>query len=124
MSEHEHATTDTDVDAQVAEFTETVRNSKPYQQFVENQRRLQSDEKAQQLLQEYQTKQQQLQRGGFDQETMGELREIKADVEANETIAELRRAEEELLSLLEETNDIISEKIGQEFARTTGGGCC
>lgn len=124
MSEHEHAPTDTDVDAQLAEFIETVRNSDSYQQFIERQRQLQSDEKAQQLLQEYQMKQQQLQRDGFDDDTMSELREIKAGIDDNETIAELRRAEDELISLLEETNDIISEKIGQEFARTTGGGCC
>ena len=55
---------------------------------------------------------------------MGELREIKEEMEANDTISEVRQAENELLTLLEETNEIISEKIGQEFAQTTGGGCC
>lgn len=122
MSEYTTATTD--VDEQLNEFIEAIVDSEPYQRFLESQRQLKSDEQAQQLLREYQTKQQQLQRSGFDQETMSELRELKADMDDNETLTELRETEDELVSLLEQTNDIISEKIGQEFARTTGGGCC
>ena len=45
-------------------------------------------------------------------------------MEDNETLSDVRAAEAELVALLEQTNDIISEKIGQEFAQTTGGGCC
>ena len=44
-------------------------------------------------------------------------------MEENETIQEVSSAENELIALLEETNDIISERIGQEFAQTMGGFC-
>ncbi|MFA9427837.1 halo-CC-star protein HcsL [Natronorubrum sp. A-ect3] len=120
----EHVTTNSAVDDRLDEFIETITESKPYQQFVDSQQELKADDEAQELLREFQTKQQQLQRDGFDQETMGELRELKTEMEDNETISDVRAAEAELVALLEQTNDIISEKIGQEFAQTTGGGCC
>ncbi|ELY46561.1 halo-CC-star protein HcsL [Natronorubrum bangense] len=120
----EHVTTNSAVDDRLAAFIETITESEPYQQFVDSQQQLKADDDAQELLREFQTKQQQLQRDGFDQETMGELRELKAEMEDNETISDVRAAEAELVTLLEQTNDIISEKIGQEFAQTTGGGCC
>lgn len=120
----ETTTTDSAVDERLDEFIAAIMESEQYQQFVDSQRQLKTDETAQELLREFQAKQQQLQRSGFDQETMGELREIKADMEDNETISDLRQAETELLTLLEKTNEIVSEKIGREFARTTGGECC
>ena len=120
----EHVTTNSAVDDRLDEFIETITESKPYQQFVDSQQELKADDEAQELLREFQTKQQQLQRDGFDQDTMGELRDLKAEMEDNETLSDVRAAEAELVALLEQTNDIISEKIGQEFAQTTGGGCC
>jgi cell fate (sporulation/competence/biofilm development) regulator YlbF (YheA/YmcA/DUF963 family) len=42
----------------------------------------------------------------------------------NDTIQRHRKAQEVLVELLQETNDLISEQIGREFAQSTGGGCC
>lgn len=42
----------------------------------------------------------------------------------NETIQRQQAAQTELVELLQRTNDAISDEIGEEFARSTGGGCC
>ena len=123
----EHATTDidsADVNEQLNEFIDHLTDSEPYQRFIESQQRLKADDEAQQLIHDFQQKQQQLQQNGFDQATMKELREFQQEMKENETIQEVCSAENELIALLEESNDIISERIGQEFAQTMGGGCC
>lgn len=123
----EHATTDidnADVNEQLNEFIDQLTDSEPYQQFIESQQQLKADDEAQQLIRDFQQKQQQLQQNGFDQATMKELRELQQDMEENDTIQDVSHAENELIALLEQTNDIISERIGQEFAQTMGGGCC
>lgn len=119
----EHSTTEATVDEPLHEFIDTISDSEPYQQFVESQRRLNNDDEAQELLEEFQQTQQQVQQE-FDQDTMQDLRDLKQEMEDNETLQEARQAETALLELLEETNEIISEQIGQPFAQTTGGGCC
>lgn len=120
MSEQQNV----DVNARLRAFVDAIQDSEQYRTFTETRERLDEDEHAQQLLQTYQQKQIQLQRGGHDQEVMAELREIKDKMDDNETISEYMQAEKALIDLLERTNDVISERIGEEFARSTGGGCC
>jgi cell fate (sporulation/competence/biofilm development) regulator YlbF (YheA/YmcA/DUF963 family) len=55
---------------------------------------------------------------------MSELRELQTEVSNNDTIQQHRVARKELTTLLGETNDIISQQIGQEFVQSLGGGCC
>ena len=55
---------------------------------------------------------------------MSELRELQEEMNDNDTIQAHREAQEALVELLQETNEVISEKIGREFAQSTGGGCC
>ena len=47
---------------------------------------------------------------------MAELQELQTELEENETIQQHRRAQTELVELLQETNDVINESIGLEFA--------
>jgi len=119
MSEQQTA----DVNARLREFVDAIQDSNQYQTFVDARERLDDDQEAQRLLRTYQQKQAQLQRGGFDQETMAELRDLKAEMDDNEIISAYIEAEETFIALLERTNDVISEKIGEEFARSMGG-CC
>ncbi|MCU4718803.1 halo-CC-star protein HcsL [Halapricum hydrolyticum] len=120
MSEHQTA----DVNAALRAFVDAIEDCERYRTFREARERLDEDEDAQQLLQTYQQKQIQLQRGGHDPEIMAELREVKSEMDDNETISEYMQAEEELIDLLDRTDDVISDRIGEEFARSTGGGCC
>lgn len=122
----ESTTTDVDgaVETRLDAFIDAIRASAQYERFVASQQRLAGDDEAQRLLDEFQRKRRQLREEGFDPDTMGELREIRAEMDDNATIDELQEAQAVLIELLEETNGIVSERIGEEFARTSGGGCC
>lgn len=112
-----------DVEEKLRAFIDAIEDSETYQQFVETSEKLETDPEAMELLEAYRRKQQQLQRN-FDRELMQELRELQSDLSDNETIQRHRSAQSELIELLQETNDVISEPIGMEFARSSGGGCC
>ncbi|ERG97268.1 halo-CC-star protein HcsL [Haloquadratum walsbyi] len=124
MSDAESVDTVEDaVEAELQVFIDAIEASETYQQFVEASEQLEVDREATELLETYRQKQQQLQQN-FDQELMAELQELQSDLSDNETIQQHRAAQSELIELLRETNDVISEHIGMEFAQTSGGGCC
>ena len=112
------------VERKLQTFVETIKDSETYAEFMAANERLEEDSEAMVLLQEYQQKQRQMQMGGFDESVMSELRELQEEMNENETIQAHREAQEALVELLQETNEVISEKIGREFAQSLGGGCC
>lgn len=112
------------VEEQLRTFMETLTDSETYREFVDASEALEADSEASALLREFQQKQQQMQRGGFDREIMSELQDLKSEMAENDTLERHREAQEALIELLQETNDVISEQIGREFAQSTGGGCC
>ncbi len=112
------------VEAALHEFLDTLDESETYQRFVAADEALQDDDDAMALLREYQQKQQQMQRGGFDESVMAELKQLQTEMSNNETIQRQQAAQADLIELLKRTNGAISDEIGEEFARSTGGGCC
>ena len=112
-----------DVEEKLQTFIDAIADSETYQQFIEANKQLESDPEAMDLLDEYRQKQRQMQQD-FDQELMAELQEIQTELSENETIQQHRDAQSALVELLQETNDVISEPIGMEFAQSSGGGCC
>ena len=111
------------VEEELDVFLETLRESETYQQVIDTQAELEADSEAMELLDAYQQKQQQLQEE-FDPSVMSKLRELQTELSNNETIQRHQAAQEDLVDLLKQTNDVISEQIGQEFAQSLGGGCC
>ncbi len=118
------ADVEANVEAALREFLDALGESETYRRFVAADEALQEDADAMALLREYQRKQQQMQRGGFDESVMEELKELNSELSNNETIQRQQAAQAELVDLLQQTNDVISEEIGEEFAQSTGGGCC
>jgi len=112
------------VEAALREFLDTLGESETYQRFVAADEALQDDDDAMALLREYQRTQQQMQRGDFDGSVMAELKQLRTEMSNNETIQRQQAAQADLMELLQRTNDAISDEIGEEFARSTGGGCC
>ena len=112
------------IEAALHEFLDTLDESETYQRFVAADEALQDDDDAMALLREYQRKQQQMQRGDFDGSVMAELKQLQTEMSNNETIQRQQAAQADLMELLQRTNDAISDEIGEEFARSTGGGCC
>lgn len=112
------------VEDELRTFIQTLTHSETYREFVEASEALDNDAEAAALLREFEQKQQQMQQGEFDQSVMSELKQLKSEMANNDTIQRHREAQEALFKLLQETNDVISEQIGREFAQSTGGGCC
>ena len=117
-------TVEENVEAALREFLDVLGESETYRRFVAADEALQADDDAMALLREYQQKQRQLRRGGFDESVMEELKGLQSELSANETIQRQQAAQADLVELLRRTNDVISEEIDEEFARSTGGGCC
>jgi cell fate (sporulation/competence/biofilm development) regulator YlbF (YheA/YmcA/DUF963 family) len=111
------------VEGKLQAFIGAIEDSETYQQFMAANEQLENDEEAMELLNEYRQKQRQMQMN-FDQSLMGELQEIQEAMEQNETIQQHQAAQSELIELLQETNDVIGEPIGMEFAQSSGGECC
>jgi len=111
------------VERKLRAFVDAIADSETYQQFMEANEQLENDEEAMQLLNEYRQKQRQMQMN-FDQSLMAELQEIQTELSENETIQQHKAAQTELVELLQQTNNVISEPIGMEFAQSSGGGCC
>jgi len=111
------------VEQKLQAFVDAIADSETYQQFMAANDRLENDDEAMQLLNEYRQKQRQMQMN-FDQSLMAELQELQEEMEQNETIQQHRAAQTELVELLQQTNDVISEPLGMEFAQSSGGGCC
>ena len=111
------------VEEKLQAFIDAIEDSETYQQFMAATEQLEADDEAMALLDEYRQKQQQLQQS-FDQSLMAELQELQEELSDNETIQQHRAAQSDLIELLQETNDVISEPIGMEFAQSSGGGCC
>mgnify|MGYP005848256005 CR=1 FL=1 len=114
---------DADVEPALRAFLETLTDSETYREFVAADEALREDDEAMALLREYRRKQQQMQRG-FDDSVMQELKELQSELSDNETIQRQQAAQDELVELLQRTNDVVSDEIGREFAQSTGGGCC
>lgn len=105
-------------------FLDTIQDSKTFQEFVEAKEQLEADAEAAELHRTYQQKQQELQENVFDQSVMSELRDLQTEVSNDETIQRYQEAQQELIDLLNQTNNVISKQIGEEFAQSVGGGCC
>lgn len=112
------------VEDELRTFVQTLTDSETYREFVDASEALNDDPEASALLREFDQKQEQMQQDEFDQSVMSELQDLKSKMTNNNTIQRHRKAQEALVELLQETNDVISEQIGREFAQSTGGGCC
>lgn len=105
-------------------FIETLQDSETYRTFEAATERLEADEATMELLEAYREKQRDVQTGDFESSDMSELRELKAELSEKETFQEQQAAQAELVDLLKQTDDAISDRIGRAFARSDGGECC
>jgi cell fate (sporulation/competence/biofilm development) regulator YlbF (YheA/YmcA/DUF963 family) len=114
----------TDVETALEAFVDELLASETYQTLVEAREALEADPEAQELLDAYRETERELQDSEFDASLMSDLREIQSDLSDLESVSRHREACEAFEDLLAETNDVVSERIGQEFAQSLRGGCC
>lgn len=114
----------TDVGSALDAFVDELRSSEQYHALADAREELEADQEAQELLTAYRETERELHDGEFDAALMSDLREIQADLSELESVTRHREAREAFEALLAETNDVVSERIGQAFAQSLGGGCC
>ncbi|ELZ76663.1 MULTISPECIES: halo-CC-star protein HcsL [Haloferax] len=112
------------VETELEAFVDELLTCERYQELVEAREALEADAEAQELLDAYRETERELQNGEFDTSLMSELRSIQKDLSELESVRRHREAREAFESLLAETDEIVSERIGQAFAQSIGGGCC
>lgn len=113
-----------DVKVRVQAFAQAILDCEEYRAFMQSNEELQNNQDARNLLFRYQRKQQELQLTGYDPATLDELKELQMKVKSNEALTKFYNTQAALVALLKQTNDRISEKIGQPFAQQRRGGCC
>ncbi len=113
-----------DVDLRVMGFARAIVASPEYQAFITANGELAKDQEARSLLQQYQLKTNEVQHRGYDAASLDELKALQVRVKENATLTAFYATQAALVALLKETNDRISEKIGQQFAQRRQGGCC
>ena len=106
------------------EFAQTIVESEEYKKFIQYNNSLQNDTASRRLFAQYQSKQRWLGLGRFKPELMDELMDLHTKVSENMLIQDYNKSVTELIDLLKRTNDLISEKIGRQFAYSKGGSCC
>lgn len=106
------------------EFSQAIVECDEYKNFIKFDEELQRNQSAQKLLKDFQQKQMELQMGGFNPNTLEELKELQMEIRNNEAIQNFAKSQQELVDVLRRSNDIISAKIGQQFAQGRRGGCC
>ncbi|HIH02914.1 MAG TPA: YlbF family regulator [Methanoregulaceae archaeon] len=113
-----------DVELRVMAFARGIIASPEYQPFMQTNGDLAKNQETGDLLRKYQLKTAEVQRKGFDAASLDELKALRVRVKSNETLTAFYNTQAALVALLKQTNDRISEKIGQQFAQARQGGCC
>ncbi len=119
-----HQAAEQDVRRQVEAFARAILETPEYRAFRQASDVLQSDREASDLFQQYEhEKEELLEQIGLDAASLNELRVLYDRVKNNATLTAYHSAQRTLATLLNRTNDRISEKIGQQFACGHHGGC-
>lgn len=120
----QHQAAEQDVQRQVEAFARAILETPEHRAFMQASDDLQNDREASDLLQQYEHKKAELlEQVGLDTAALNELKAVHDRVRSNATLAAFHSTQSALATLLIQTNDRISEKIGQQFARGHHGGC-
>ena len=110
--------------AKANEFASAIRETDEYKAYASALKAFQGDLPAKRLIATFQSRQRRLQLGRFEPTLMDELKLLNEQISGNMVIQSLGAAEWDLVMLLEETDDLISQRIGRKFTKSAGGCCC
>ncbi|RLI88526.1 MAG: YlbF family regulator [Archaeoglobales archaeon] len=96
-----------------------IQETDEYKDFLEKEDGLKKDKTAQELLSKFQEKQREFiskqLNGEVDQELLGELTEIQAQLNRRESVVDFLDSYNRLINLLNEIGEIISKQIEFDF---------
>ena len=111
-------------------FARSIVEAPPFQRFEQASIHLQDDPSARQLLTDFQQKKQSFQMqqrwGGTSTEEAELVERFRKQMLANPTLKEYFESQDEILLILKETNEYMTERLGFDFARFAKptSGCC
>lgn len=105
-------------------FAKILASSQEFREFHSAQEKLKQDKEAQSLLDQFQRKQREVQearlRGkGFSGDALDEIEKLQRKLQANSTIMALVRAQQDVISLIQEINQVISITAGFDFGQSS-----
>jgi cell fate (sporulation/competence/biofilm development) regulator YlbF (YheA/YmcA/DUF963 family) len=113
-----------DVRPEVEAFARAILETPEYRAFVAARDAVQADREASALWHQYEHEQEELAgQVGLNAAAFGDMRALYDRVRSNPTLSAYQAAERALATLLNQTNDRISERIGRQFACGHRGGC-
>ena len=120
-----------DMTAAARELAGAIAETAAYREFEQASSALRNDEQARQLLQQFQQAQQFAQMsGGWGGANAAnqqrEFQQLEQQVINNPTLSRLFKAQEQMIAMLKELNEYMTERLGFDFAELTkpAGGCC
>jgi len=108
-------------------FAKVLDSSQEFQEFHSAQEKLKQDKEANSLLEQFQKKQQEVQQArlrgkGFSGDAIYEIQELQRKLQSNSIIMDLVRAQQEVISLIQEINQVISIAAGFDFGQSSSSG--
>ena len=120
--------TEAQVQTAVRAFAQALAESPAFQAFEQAAGRFRQDETAQSAFQAYRAKQQSLQTmlmlNAVGSEDQAELTRLYQAFTSEPSTAAYLEAQEELMSMCQAAANLLSERLGLDFAATCGPGCC
>ncbi len=117
-----------EVQAAARALAQALAESAEFQAFEAAADRLDRDETAQHALQAYQAKQQSLQMmlrlNAVSSEERAELDQLHQALLAQATVVDYMQAQEAVIALCQGTAELLSQRIGLNFAAACRSGCC
>jgi cell fate (sporulation/competence/biofilm development) regulator YlbF (YheA/YmcA/DUF963 family) len=118
-------------EALARQLADAVVESPEYKEFLACSEELSNDSAAMGLLKSLQEKQVELYSSG-DESVFKELEALQDKIKNNSSVKKYSEAQEKIVALLKESNEVVSGVIGSDFAQKSGccggggcgGGCC
>ena len=120
--------TEAQVQSAIRTFAQALAESPAFQAFEQAADRFRQDEAAQAAFQAYRAKQQSLQTmlmlNAVGSEEQAELKRLYQAFISEPSTAAYLEAQEELMSMCQAAANLLSERLGLDFAAACGPGCC
>ena len=114
--------------AAIWNFSTAFSSSQEYKKFETTYSMMNQDAVAQKELEAFKQKQQEINQlfrlNGDREKALAELGKSQASLLKNPTIANYSAAQEALMDICTEAGDILSKKIGLDYAAVCGPSCC
>jgi cell fate (sporulation/competence/biofilm development) regulator YlbF (YheA/YmcA/DUF963 family) len=108
-------------------FAKILVSSREFQRFFSAQEELKKDKVAQPLLERFRSKQREFQEArmkgrGFSGDAVDEIQGLQHKLESNSIIIEWAQTQQDAISLIQDTNQVISEAAGFDFGQSSSSG--